>query len=83
MLRGFWPASDPAGMLDLLPRLLQCTSVSEALREPVPPQLSPLGIGAMPSLVTRPQDRGRLVSLRPFTGGETKAQKGNPPPGTT
>lgn len=60
--------------LDYKPQL-QCTSVSEALREPVPPQLSPLVIGAMPNLVTRPQDRGRLVSLRTFTGGETKAQE--------
>lgn len=41
-----------------------------------PSQLAPLVIGAMPNLVTRPWDRGRLVSLRPFTGGETKAQKG-------
>lgn len=68
--------------LDYKPQL-QCTSVSEALREPVPPHLSPLVIGAVPSLVPRPRDRGTLVSLRPFTGGETKAQKGDPPLGTT
>lgn len=49
--------------LDYMPQL-QCTSVSAALREPAPSRLSPAVIGAVPSLVTRPQDRGRLVSFR-------------------
>lgn len=76
-----WPATDPVGILDLLPRLEAPASMHLCLRGfegASPSQLSPLVIGAMPNLVTKPQDRGRLVSWRPFKGGETKAQKGEP-----
>lgn len=62
------PAADPAGISDRLPRLQAPASMHLCLRGPEgasPSQLSPLVIGAMPSLVTRPQDRGRFVSLRP------------------
>lgn len=81
VLRVSWPATDPVGILDLLPRLQAPASMHLCLQSfegASPSQLSPLVIGAMPNLVTRPQDRGRLVSWRPFTGGETKDQKGEP-----
>lgn len=50
---------------DPLPRLQTPASMHLCLHSPSQPlPLSPPVIGAVPSLVTRPQDRGRLVSLR-------------------
>lgn len=46
----------------------QCTSVSSAPEGAGPLQPSPPVIGTVPSLVTRPADRGRLVPLRTVLG---------------
>lgn len=65
------PPSDPAGtwdpLLDYKPGLNAPLSL-RPLREPAPSRPSPPVIGTVPSLVTRPADRGRLVFLRTVLG---------------